>query len=99
MVQLGRIGRNNRPDNPRLRRATIAGMDGILRWTGHHSWDGWLHGYHVHVGKLSYGWFVWLAPRGEWTEACLRADSFGHAAWLARAWIEKRGDKRLRKQK
>jgi hypothetical protein len=32
-------------------------------------------------------------PRGEWTERCLRADSFDHAALLARAWIEKRGDK------
>jgi hypothetical protein len=28
-----------------------------------------------------------------------RARSFGHAAWLARAWIEKRGDRCLRKQK
>jgi hypothetical protein len=23
-------------------------------------------------------------PRGQWTEACLRAHSFGHAVWLAR---------------
>ena len=50
----------------------------------------------VHIGKLSYGWFVWLMPRGECTEACLRADSFGQAARLARQWVEERGDKRLR---
>ena len=55
-----------------------------------------MHGYRVHIGKPGGVWHVWLMPGGAWTERCLRADSFGHAAWLARAWIEKHGDKRLR---
>jgi hypothetical protein len=35
-------------------------------------------------------------PGGAWTERVLRADSLADGAKLARAWIEKRGDKRLR---
>jgi hypothetical protein len=58
-----------------------------------------LHGYRVLIGQYAGGSCVCLMPGGEWTERCLRARSFGHAAWLARAWIEKRGDKRLSKQK
>jgi hypothetical protein len=58
-----------------------------------------LHDYRVFIGERGGQWYVWLMPRGEWTEAVLRADSFGHAAWLARAWIEARGDKRLRTAK
>jgi len=55
-----------------------------------------LHDYRVYIGKLSFGWSVWLMPRGEWTEACLRAESFGHAVRLARWFIEEHGDRRLR---
>ena len=55
-----------------------------------------MHGYLVCIGEQDGRWYVWLMPGGEWTERCLRADSFAHAAWLARAWIEKRGDQRLR---
>jgi hypothetical protein len=71
-------------------------MEGRLRRIGEHAWEGELHGYLVHIARQCDQWCVWLMPRGEWTARCLRADSFGHAAWLARAWIEKRGDKRLR---
>jgi hypothetical protein len=71
-------------------------MEGRLRRTGDHSWEGELHGYHVYISERGGQWCVWLCPGGEWTERCLRARSFGHAAWLARAWIETRGDKRLR---
>jgi hypothetical protein len=71
-------------------------MDGILRRIDDHSWEGELHGYRVHISEQGGRWYVWLSPGGEWTERCLWARSFGHAAWLARAWIEKRGDRRLR---
>jgi hypothetical protein len=55
-----------------------------------------LHGYKVYIREQDGQWLLWLSPRGEWVERCLRCESFGHAVWLARAWIEKRGDKRLR---
>jgi hypothetical protein len=81
-----------------MRRPTIARMEGRLRRIGERAWEGELHGYRVHIAENGGQWYVWLMPGGEWTERCLRADSFGHAAWLARAWIEKRGDKRLTKK-
>jgi hypothetical protein len=67
-----------------------------LRRIGERCWEGELHGYLVHIRHHDDLWYVWLMPGGEWTERCLRAKSFAHAAWLARAWIEKRGDGRLR---
>ena len=65
-------------------------MEGRLRRIGEHSWEGELHGYLVHIRHQDDLWYVRLMPRGEWTERCLQARSFAHAAWLARAWIEKR---------
>jgi hypothetical protein len=73
-------------------------MEGRLRRTGNHSWEGELHGYRVYIRERGDRWYLWLCPGGEWTEVCLRARSIGHAAWLARAWIEKHGDKRLKTQ-
>jgi hypothetical protein len=57
--------------------------------------SGEFHGYVVNIGKQGRQCYLWLMPGGTWTERCLRADSFGHAAWLARAWIEERGDNAL----
>jgi hypothetical protein len=74
-------------------------MDGILRRVGERSWEGELHGYCVYISERGGRWDLWLSPRGEWTERCLRARSFAHAAWLARAWIEKCGDRRLQTAK
>jgi hypothetical protein len=45
---------------------------------------------------LNGQWYLALMPGNTWTERVLRCDSFGQAAWLARAWIQKQGDKRLR---
>jgi hypothetical protein len=64
-------------------------MEGRLRRVGEYSWEGELHCYQVDIAKIRGQWLVWLAPGGAWTEACLRADSFGHARWLARYWIER----------
>jgi hypothetical protein len=74
-------------------------MEGRLRRIGDNSWEGELDGYRVYISERGGQWYLWLSPGGEWTERCLRARSFGHAVWLARAWIEKRGDKRLRNPK
>jgi hypothetical protein len=74
-------------------------MEGLLRRVGEHIWEGELHGYRVYISERGSQRYVWLSPRGEWTKRCLRALSFGHAAWLARAWIEKRGDNRPRQPK
>jgi hypothetical protein len=74
-------------------------MEGRLLRVGERSWEGELHGYLVHIAEQGGQWYVWLCPGGDWTARCLRARSFGHAAWLARAWIEKRGDRRLRTPK
>jgi hypothetical protein len=74
---------------------TVALMEGQLRRVGDHSWEGELHCYRVHIGQHTGDWYVWLAL-GEWTQRCLRVDSFGHTAWLVRARIERRGDERLR---
>jgi hypothetical protein len=62
-------------------------------------WIGELHGYHVHIGPCCDEWFVWLMPGGQWTERCLRVGSLAEGAKLAREWIEKLGDKRLRRAK
>src|SRR5262245_61821789 len=62
-------------------------MEGRLRRVGD-SWEGELHGYKVYTREQVGQWLLWLSPRGEWVERCLRCESFGHAVWLARAWIE-----------
>jgi len=70
--------------------------EGRLRRISDHSWQGWLHGYRVDIAVLNGQWHLWLMPRGEWTERYLRCESFAYAVLLAREWIEKHGDKRLR---
>jgi hypothetical protein len=74
-------------------------MEGLLRRNGEHGWEGELHGYLVHIAEISGQWYVWLMPRGEWTERCIRVDSLAAGAKVARVWIEECGDKRLRAPK
>ena len=58
-----------------------------------------MHGYRVDIAEQDGQWLLWLSHGDRWVERCLRCESFGHAVWLARAWIEKRGDKKLRSPK
>jgi hypothetical protein len=59
-------------------------MNGRLRRVGEQAWEGELHGYRVCFAQHGGQWYVWLAPRSEWTERYLPTKSFGLAAWLVR---------------
>ena len=76
--------------------AGVVTVDGLLRKVSQNTWRGTLNGYVVTLSGAGRHWLAHIAtpkPR-EYTRVILNGKSLGHAAALARWWIESTGPMR-----